>query len=104
MCKLLLILKKAHLFSQSSSLWISYLSSAKDIINQFYIRDSFEEDDWDLLYQWVFYFDTLARLGIKHWRGNRPVHLQLEEPGNCFVKPSHLFKEVRFHFLREEVN
>jgi len=61
--------KKIHRFSRSSSVWLLYLSGTKGIISRFYWRGLSEDEDQALLFQWVFYYDTLARLGIKHWRG-----------------------------------
>jgi hypothetical protein len=38
-----------------------------------------EDEDQSLLFQWVFYYDTLARLGIKHWRGHGSLQSQIEK-------------------------
>jgi hypothetical protein len=69
--------KKIHRFSQSSFVWLLYLSGTKAVINQLYQHGSREDGDQSLLFQWVFYYDTLARLGIKHWRGYRSLQSQL---------------------------
>ncbi|PVH70120.1 hypothetical protein DL98DRAFT_146081 [Cadophora sp. DSE1049] len=66
-----------HLFSQSSSVWLVYLSGAKAIINLFYQHALPEDEDQRVLLQWVFYYDTIARLGIKPSRGRRFIQSQL---------------------------
>jgi len=76
--------KKIYIFSQSSSVWLLYLSGTKAIINHFYQHEPRGDGDQLLLFQWVFYYDTLARLGIKHWRGYRSIQSQLaKEVGFC---------------------
>ncbi|RDW73591.1 hypothetical protein BP5796_07033 [Coleophoma crateriformis] len=72
-----LIVKKIHTFSQSSSIWLVYLSGTKAVMNRFHQHGSYANGDQSLLFQWVFYYDTLARLGIKHWRGYRSLQTQL---------------------------
>jgi hypothetical protein len=69
--------KKIHIFSQSSSVWLLYLSSTKAVINQLYQHGLREDRDMLLLFQWVLYYDTFARLGTKHWRGDRSLQSQL---------------------------
>ncbi|CRG83806.1 hypothetical protein PISL3812_01162 [Talaromyces islandicus] len=54
-----------HLFSQSSPVWLLYLSGTKNVINQFYQHNTSEDTDQTLLFQWVLYFDTLAQLGLE---------------------------------------
>jgi hypothetical protein len=66
-----------HLFSQSSSTWLLYLSGTKAMISQFYQNGIPGDSDETLLFQWVFYYDTLARLGIRHWHGYRSLESQL---------------------------
>lgn len=69
--------KKMHLFSQPSSTWLLYLSGTKAMINQFYQNGISEDSDQTLLFQWVFYYDTFARLGMRHWHGYRSLGSQL---------------------------
>lgn len=69
-----------HLFALDSSTWYLHLSNAKEIISRFYQENSFQDEDKTLLFQWVFYYDTMARLGVSHWRGKTTFqkHLQKE--------------------------
>lgn len=54
-------------FSRSSASWLLYLIAIKRFLGQLYELGPSEHDDYSILVQWVFYYDTLARLGIKHW-------------------------------------
>jgi hypothetical protein len=69
--------KKIHIFSQSSSVWLLYLSSTKAVINQLYQHGLREDRDLSLLFQWVFYNDTFAKLGTNHWCSDRSLQSQL---------------------------
>lgn len=44
-----------------------------------YEQELSEDKDRSLIFQWVFYYDTLARVGVKNWRGFASLQLQLEK-------------------------
>lgn len=91
---------KMHLFPESSPTWLLYLSGTKKIINQFYQDDASEDTDQTLLFQWVFYVDTLARLGMRHWRGRQSLKLQLsKELGLEKDGPQFVFNKVGWQYL-----
>lgn len=75
-----------HQFACNSSTWYLHLSNAKEIISRFYRQDSFKDKEQTLLFKWVFYYDTMARLGVSHWSGE-----------TTFQK--HLQKEIGFNHL-----
>jgi hypothetical protein len=71
--------QKLYAFSQTSSIWLMYLSGAKEIFCRFFTPASLIDGDQTVLFQWAFYFDTLAKLAIKHWRGPDALHSHLKK-------------------------